>query len=92
VNTGTVPVCPVPRGQRAGPRWAGCRPTGLGRGGAAVVLRAGESLRAWVRAAAVLRGEGGCNASRRAAEWQRTRSGPEGLWSRVAGMQAKLRR
>ena len=34
VNTGTVPVCPVARGQRAGPGWARCRLTGLGRGGA----------------------------------------------------------
>jgi hypothetical protein len=29
VNTGTVPVCPAARGQRAGPGWARCRPTGL---------------------------------------------------------------
>ena len=43
VNTGTVPVCPAARGQRAGLGWARCRPAGLGRGGAAVVLRAGES-------------------------------------------------
>jgi hypothetical protein len=43
VNTGTVSVCPVVRGQRTGPGWARCRPTGLRRGGAAVVLRAGES-------------------------------------------------
>src|SRR6476659_54450 len=75
VNTGTVPVCPVLRGQRADPGWARCRPTGPGRGGAAVVLRAGESPRTWGRAAAVPRREGGCNAARRAAEWQRPRSG-----------------
>jgi len=36
VNTGTVPVCPTARGQRAGLGWARCRPAGLGRGGAAV--------------------------------------------------------
>jgi len=47
VNTGTVPVCPASRGQRAGLGWARCRPIGLGRGGAAVVLRAGESPRTW---------------------------------------------
>ena len=43
VNTGTVPVCPAARGQRAETGWARCWPIGLGRGGAAVVLRAGES-------------------------------------------------
>src|SRR6266536_3254385 len=78
VNTGTVPVCPASRGQRAGLGWARCRPIGRGRGGAAVVLRAGESPRTWGRAAAVSRREGGCNAARRAAEWQRPRSGPGG--------------
>jgi len=36
VNTGTVPVCPVVRGQRTDTGWARCRPTGPGRGGAAV--------------------------------------------------------
>jgi RNA-directed DNA polymerase len=33
-----------------------------------------------------------CNAARRAAEWQRSGPVPEGPWSRVAGMQAKLHR
>ena len=64
VNTGTVPVCPASRGQRAGLGWARCRPNGPGRGGAAVVLRAGESPCAWGRAAAVPGREGGCNAAR----------------------------
>ena len=35
VNTGTVPVCPVPRGQRGIRAGSRCRPTGPGRGGAA---------------------------------------------------------
>ena len=39
-----------------------------GRGGAAVVLRAGESPRTWGRAAAVSRREGFCNAGRCVAE------------------------
>jgi hypothetical protein len=67
-------------GNRPGPRLATCRQrvgqgwahrplTGPGRGGAAVVLRAGESPRTWGRAAAVSRGEGDCNAGRRVAKW-----------------------
>jgi hypothetical protein len=44
VNTVNVPVA---RGQRAGPGWARCRPTGLRRGGAAVALRAGKSPYTW---------------------------------------------
>src|SRR5439155_8730555 len=46
----------------------------------------------WGRAAAVTRRQGGCNAARRAAEWQRPGPGPAGSWPRVAGMQAKLHR
>src|SRR2546421_9063639 len=91
VNTGTVPACPDARGQCADTGWARCRPTGPGRGGAAVVLRAWGEPGAWGRAAAVTRREGGCNAARRAAERRCSRSGP-GPWSRVAGMQAKLHR
>ena len=47
-----------------------------GRGGAAVVLRAGESPRTWGRAAAVTRRTGGCNAGRCTAEWRCPWPGP----------------
>src|ERR1700722_13765069 len=61
VNAGTVPVLPVPDALPArGAGWARRRPTGPERGGAAVVLRAGESPRTWGRAAVVARREGGC--------------------------------
>ncbi len=48
------------------------RPTGPGRGGAAVVLRAGESPCTWGRAGAVSRRDGGCNTERGTPEWWRT--------------------
>ena len=63
--------------------WAHRPPIGPGRGGAAVVLRAGESPRTWGRAAAVSRREGGCNAGRRAAEWRCSAVGP---WAVVEGI------
>jgi hypothetical protein len=62
--------CPAARRQRVGWGWAHRPPIGPGRGGAAVVLRAGESLRTWGRAAAVSRWEGCCNAGRCVAEWR----------------------
>jgi hypothetical protein len=62
--------CPAARGQREWWGWAHRPPNGPGRGGAAVVLRAGESPCTWGRAAAVSRREGGCNAGRRVAEWR----------------------
>jgi hypothetical protein len=61
---------PAARVQREGWGWAHRSPIGPGWGGAAVVLRAGESPCAWGRAAAVSRGEGRCNAGRRVAEWR----------------------
>lgn len=64
-----------PRVQRGCRGWAHRPPTGLGRGGAAVVLRAGESPRTWGRAAAVSRRTGDCNAGRRTAEWRRSMFG-----------------
>ena len=72
VNTGTVPAYP--------PVAHPVRLVGLGAstadrsgtGRSPVVLRAGESPCTWGRAAAVSRREGGCNAARRAAEWQRS--------------------
>src|ERR1700739_1858134 len=55
--------------QRAWWGWVHRPRIGPGRGGAAVVLRAGESPRGWGRAAAGLRKEGDCNAERRLTEW-----------------------
>ena len=92
VNTGTVPVCPVVRGQRGiGAGSAVGRPA-RARGGAAVVLRAGESPAHGEGRQRLREGEGGCNAARCAAERRCSRSGPSGPWSRVAGMQSKLHR
>jgi hypothetical protein len=64
-RSGPCLACPRPAG---GWGWAHRPPTGPGRGGAAVVLRAGESPRTRGRAAAVSRREGYCNAGRRVAE------------------------
>src|SRR5689334_13979497 len=60
--------CPVAHVRWDGWGWAHRSPIGPGWGGAAVVLRAGESPCTWGRAAAVSRGEGRCNAGRRVAE------------------------
>ena len=89
VNTGTVPVCPTARGQRAGLGWARCRPTGLGRGGAAVVLRAGESP---AHREGRQRFRGGKEAAmpQDAPPNGSAQDQAPGPWSRVAGMQAKL--
>jgi hypothetical protein len=51
---------------------------GPGRGGAAVVLRAGESPCTWGRTAAALRRDGCCNAERRAGGYRRPATGAEG--------------
>ena len=83
VNTGTVPVLPESVRPARGLGWVHRRPIGPGRGGAAVVLRAGESPCTWGRAAAVTRRDGGCNAERCAGEYRRSHwSGP---WGRAGG-------
>ncbi len=67
-NTGTVRFRPPAACPARAEGWVHRRPIRPGRGGAAVVLRAGESPGTWGRAAAVSRREGGCNAERRTAE------------------------
>ena len=93
VNTGTSRSCPVPRAASAGVTgWARRRLTGPGRGGAAVVLRAGESP-AHGEGRQRLR-EGREAAMPQDAPLNGSAPGPApvGSWSRVAGMQAKLHR
>ena len=92
VNTGTVPVCPVARGQRAGPGWARSRPAGLGRGGAAVVLRAGESPAHGEGRQRLREGKEAAMPQDAPPNGGARGPAPAGTWSRVAGMQAKLHR
>ena len=77
---------PRPRTRRGGWGWVHRRPNGSGRGGAVVVLRAGESPCTWGRAAAVSRREGCCNAERGTTEWWRSAGhGPDGATSAGIG-------
>ena len=79
----SLPVSTLPA-WRAG--WVHRRPIGLGRGGAAVVLRAGESLCTGGRAAAVSRRDGGCNAERCTTErWRSNRRSTGGSASAGIG-------
>src|SRR5680860_306689 len=85
--------CPSPRYRCGRSGWVHRQPIGSRRGGAAVVLRAGESPCTWGRAAAVSRRDGGCNAERCTTEWWRfAERGPDGPRQRVSEMQAKLHR
>jgi RNA-directed DNA polymerase len=92
VNTGTVPVCPAARSQRGGLGWARCRPTGLGRGGAAVVLRAGESPAHGEGRQRFREGKEAAMPQEAPPDGGARDDVPQGSWSRVAGMQAKLHR
>jgi hypothetical protein len=77
VNTGTIPDLALARPCPAGGwGWAHRPSIGPGWGGAAVVLRAGESPCTWGRAAAVSRRDGCCNAGRCTAEWWRSSTNP----------------
>ena len=92
VNAGTVSVLPVLVALPApGSGWVRRRPIGPGRGGAAVVLRAGESP-AHGEGRQRLR-EGKEAAMPQDAPLNGSAPDPaSGPWSRVAGMQAKLHR
>src|SRR5204862_3101385 len=92
VNTGTVPVCPAARGQRAETGWARCRPTGPGRGGAAVVLRAGESPAHGEGRQRLREGKEAAMPQDAPPNGSAQDPAPEGPWARVAGTQAELHR
>src|SRR4029077_11374267 len=94
VNTGTVlGLALCVRLQRAWWGWVHPPPIGPGQGGAAVVLRAGESRRTWGRGAAGFR-EGKDTAMPKDASpnGDAPESWPGGSWTRVSEMQAKLHR